>query len=105
MAEVLLERGKVLQALRYIKERPSSVKVAPRTLLDAARGTNNVQVFCAAFRYVEASIANPRVGPEATRGRSCLPRGCEEHEAYWNLLCVNDGVLPPGTPKWKPRAT
>jgi hypothetical protein len=93
--EVLLERGRVVEALRFIKERGAGVKVAPVALLDAARATGDAQVFATAFRFVLHSAAGGAGG--AGGAVAALPRGCEVHEAHWRALCENGGVAPVGT--------
>lgn len=89
---MLLERGRVIEALRFIKERSAGVKVAPAALLDAARATGDAQVFATAFRFVLHSAAGGAGGAVAA-----LPRGCEAHEAHWRALCESGGVAPVGT--------
>ncbi|EKX47432.1 hypothetical protein GUITHDRAFT_106875 [Guillardia theta CCMP2712] len=53
VARVLLEYGKLTEALRYINTRASDVHVPAAEILEAARATGDNQKFYLAFRFVQ----------------------------------------------------
>eukprot|EP00286_Rhodomonas_abbreviata_P012490 CAMPEP_0181318796 /NCGR_PEP_ID=MMETSP1101-20121128/17203_1 /TAXON_ID=46948 /ORGANISM="Rhodomonas abbreviata, Strain Caron Lab Isolate" /LENGTH=754 /DNA_ID=CAMNT_0023426301 /DNA_START=195 /DNA_END=2462 /DNA_ORIENTATION=+ len=79
--EALLQRGAVVQAIHYAKEKGGGVRLVPSHLLAAARESGDDHAFFAAYRFVTAELqaehtAHRRASP------SFLPQdACDDHVA------------------------
>jgi hypothetical protein len=69
--DILLSKGQVLQALRYVRSVGKVDSISARQFLEAAVGTQDNMLFYAVFKFFEDRNIRLRRRPEFAQGEHC----------------------------------